>query len=56
MFTLIPETHIDFMGKRRFFFIFSGLLTLIGIVSYVAHGGLQVRHRLRGRTADRVSA
>jgi preprotein translocase subunit SecF len=36
------NTNWDFMGKRRFFFIFSGLLTLISIVSIVAHGGLRL--------------
>jgi preprotein translocase SecF subunit len=41
MFKLIPETHIDFMGKRRIFYIISCTATLIGLVAYVLHGGFK---------------
>jgi preprotein translocase subunit SecF len=41
MFKMIPETHIDFMGKRRIFYIISITATLIGVVSYIAHGGFK---------------
>ncbi len=42
MLTMFLNANYDFMGKRRFFFIFSGLLTLISIVSIIAHGGLRL--------------
>ena len=42
MFTIIPETHIDFMGRRRLFFAFSILVTLIGIASFILHGGFRM--------------
>jgi preprotein translocase SecF subunit len=42
MLTMFLNTNYDFMGKRRFFFIFSGLLTLISIISIIAHGGLRL--------------
>ena len=41
MFTLIPETHINFMGKRRIFYIVSAAVTLIGIVAYILQGGFK---------------
>ncbi len=42
MLTLIPETHFDFMGRRRWFFGLSILITLIGIVSFIMHGGFRL--------------
>jgi preprotein translocase SecF subunit len=33
------ETHFDFEGKRRYAYIFSGTLILIGIISLIIHGG-----------------
>jgi preprotein translocase SecF subunit len=42
MFTIIPETHFDFMGRRRLFFALSILVTLIGIVSFILHGGFRM--------------
>jgi preprotein translocase SecF subunit len=42
MLTMFLNTNWDFMGKRRGFFVLSGLLTLISIVSIVAHGGLRM--------------
>jgi preprotein translocase subunit SecF len=41
MLTMFLNTNVDFMGKRRFFFVCSGVLTLIAIVSIIAHGGLR---------------
>jgi preprotein translocase SecF subunit len=41
MFKLIPETHIDFMRKRRIFYTISITFTLIGVVSYILHGGFK---------------
>jgi preprotein translocase subunit SecF len=34
-----PGTKIDFMGRRRIAFIFSGVVMLIGIISLILHGG-----------------
>jgi preprotein translocase subunit SecF len=40
MFELIkPGTKIDFMGRKRIGFLFSGIVMLIGIVSLILHGG-----------------
>jgi len=41
MFKILPETHIDFMGRRRWFFGLSILVTLIGVASFIAHGGFR---------------
>jgi len=35
MLELIKNTKIDFMGKRKFAFIFSGILSVIGILAIV---------------------
>ena len=35
MLELIKNTNIDFMGKRKFAFIFSGILSIIGIIAIV---------------------
>ncbi len=34
-----PDTHIDFVGRRKLAYIFSGLLILGSIISLIAHGG-----------------
>ncbi|OGP56328.1 MAG: protein-export membrane protein SecF [Deltaproteobacteria bacterium RBG_13_52_11] len=40
MFEIIkPGTKIDFMGRRRIGFLFSGVVMLIGIISLILHGG-----------------
>ena len=41
MMNLIPETHIDFMGKRRWFFGLSLLVTVLGVVLFIVHGGFR---------------
>jgi preprotein translocase subunit SecF len=41
MFRLIPETHIDFMGRRRIFYAVSIAATVIGVVAYIAQGGFK---------------
>jgi preprotein translocase subunit SecF len=33
------STNIDFLGKRKVGFLFSGLLILVGIISLIMHGG-----------------
>lgn len=42
MFNLIPETHFDFMGKRRIFYVVSAATLLIGIVGYFVLGGFKI--------------
>ncbi len=42
MFTIIPETRIDFMGRRRWFYGLSILITVIGIVAFIMHGGFRL--------------
>lgn len=43
---IIGETNIDFMGFRKYAFIFSGILTLIGIIAIIqillGHGNLGI--------------
>lgn len=34
-------TDVRWMGRRKFAYVFSGLVTLVGLVSIVAHGGLR---------------
>lgn len=35
MLEFIKKTNIDFIGKRKFAFIFSGILSIIGVVAIV---------------------
>ena len=44
------NTNIDFLGKRKIGFIFSGILILIGIISLVGHGGLRYNIDFTGGT------
>jgi len=44
------NTNIDFLGKRKIGFIFSGILILIGIISMVGHGGLRYNIDFTGGT------
>jgi preprotein translocase subunit SecF len=36
MFTLIDKTNIDFIGMRKFSFVLSGILVLIGLIAFVS--------------------
>ncbi|MHB8481111.1 MAG: protein translocase subunit SecF [Nitrospiria bacterium] len=36
MFELLGKTNIDFIGKRNFAFLFSGLLVLLGVIALIA--------------------
>jgi preprotein translocase subunit SecF len=38
MFELLGKTNIDFLGKRNFAFMFSGILVLLGVTALVAIG------------------
>lgn len=42
MLTLVKETHVDFMSKRRIFYVFSLATVVIGLISFVAHKGLRM--------------
>lgn len=42
MLTMFVNSNIDFMTKRRVFFVISGILILIGIGSMAMHGGLRM--------------
>jgi preprotein translocase SecF subunit len=42
MFEIIRETHVRFMAIRRRAYIFSAALILMGIVSFIAHGGFRM--------------
>ncbi len=35
MFELLGKTHIDFIGKRRYAFLFSGILALVGTAAVI---------------------
>lgn len=42
MLTLFGETRFDFMARRRGFYIASAAVILIGLISFVVHGGLRL--------------
>jgi len=42
MFTIFTDTHYNFLSKRRWFYAFSIGVTLVGIISILAHGGLRM--------------
>jgi preprotein translocase subunit SecF len=44
------NVNIDFLGKRKIGFIFSGILILVGIISMVGHGGLRYNIDFTGGT------
>jgi preprotein translocase subunit SecF len=44
------NTNINFLGKRKIGYIFSGILIIIGIVSMVGHGGLRYNIDFTGGT------
>jgi len=43
---IVGQTNIDFMGLRNYAFIFSGIITLIGIIAIIqiltGHGNLGI--------------
>lgn len=53
MLEIIKNTNIDFMGKRKFAFIFSGILSIIGIIAIiqVANGRANLGIDFAGGTA-----
>jgi preprotein translocase subunit SecF len=53
MLEIIKNTNIDFMGKRKFAFIFSGILSVIGIIAIiqVANGRANLGIDFAGGTA-----
>ncbi len=42
MLTIFTDTHIDFMIKRRMFFVVSAVVILVGVVSMIVQGGLRM--------------
>ncbi len=44
------KTNINFIGNRKFGFIFSGILILMGIISLLLHGGLRYNIDFTGGT------
>jgi preprotein translocase subunit SecF len=42
MMTILRNTHIDFMSKRRVFYFVSAAVILVGLISIIAHGGLRM--------------
>lgn len=42
MLTLFGETHIKFMERRRAFYFLSGAIILIGVISFIVHGGFRL--------------
>ena len=46
------ETRFDFVGKRKIWFSISAAIIVLGIVSIILRGGLNLGHRVQGR--DRV--
>jgi preprotein translocase subunit SecF len=53
MFEILGKTNIDFMGKRRYAFIFSGLMGVLGIIALVqiARGAANMGIDFAGGTA-----
>ncbi|MFM8552366.1 MAG: protein translocase subunit SecF, partial [Nitrospiraceae bacterium] len=53
MFEILGKTNIDFMGKRKIAFVFSGLLVLLGIVAVIqiARGAANLGIDFAGGTA-----
>ena len=51
MLEILGKTNFDFMGKRRYAFLFSGIMVVLGIIALIqiARGAGQSRHRLCGR-------
>jgi len=50
MITLIPKTSIDFIGKRRLFFVISGFFILLSVGSIVYQGGVKLGIDFTGGT------
>ena len=46
----LSNTNIDFLGMRKYGFIFSAILIIVGIVSMVGHGGLRYNIDFTGGT------
>ena len=46
----LANTNVDFLGKRKFGFVFSSLLILMGIISMVLSGGLHYNIDFTGGT------
>ncbi len=50
------ETRFDFVGKRRIWFSISAIIIVLGIISLVIHGGLNLGIEFKGGTEWTVAA
>jgi preprotein translocase subunit SecF len=50
------ETRFDFVGKRRIWFGISAIIIVLGIISLVVHGGLNLGIEFRGGTEWTIAA
>lgn len=53
-FRFFKETHIDFLGAKRYAFTFSAILALAGLLSIALHGGFRLGVDFRGGTLIQV--
>ena len=50
------ETRFDFVGRRRLWFVISGLIIVVGIISIVLRGGLNLGIEFKGGTEWTIKA
>ena len=50
----LKETHVDFLGMRRFGFVISGALILAGLLSLVLQGGPKLSIDFEGGTLVQI--
>lgn len=50
----LKETHVDFLGMRRFAFVVSGALILAGLISLALHGGPELSIDFQGGTLIQI--
>ena len=55
MFQLVPETHINFVGIRKYTYLLSGALLVATIIAFVARGGPRLGVDFTGGTVIEVS-
>jgi preprotein translocase subunit SecF len=50
------ETRFDFVGRRKYWFAISSLIIILGIISLVIHGGLNLGIEFKGGTEWTIAA
>lgn len=45
---VLKNINIDFVGKRKFYYLFSGTIILLGVIFYVKHGGFKLGVDFKG--------